>query len=554
MLRQLSIENVAVIERADIEFKDGLNVLTGETGAGKSILIDSINAILGNRTSKEIVRSGEAKAVIWAQFDNISPAALAQLEENGYPCEEGLLIYREITFDGKSICRVNRRPATAAIVREICANLVNIHGQHDNQALLDATRHIEILDSYSETAPKLSQYQSSFEKLVSVKKQLNSVITDDAEKEHRLELLRYQVDEIEKASLVHGEEEELEDFRKKFKNAEKLVDAIAEAASFLDGDDEARGATASIFEAARLLDSITHIDEGYGEISSKLTDAYYALSDISSELADELSSLDYDPRSVDDTEERLDLIYKLKRKYGPDIDSILEHCEKAKAEIQTIEKSDELREQLTSEYKKLFAETSALAQELTALRKEGFDRFSQRILEELRFLNMPGVSLSLECTECPLNKMGHDVIQFFISTNPGEAPKPLSKIASGGELSRIMLAIKNALAEKDDIGTLIFDEIDSGVSGSGAQRIGQKLKEASKTRQIICVTHSAPIAAYSDAHLQISKSVSEQRTYTTVRELSGEERIYELARIISGDNVTDISLSNAKEMLELAHS
>lgn len=552
MLRQLSIENVAVIERADIEFKPGFNVLTGETGAGKSILIDSINAILGNRTSKEIVRSGSDKAVIWAQFDSISDAALRQLNEGGYPYDGSLLLYREVTADGKSICRVNNRPATAAIVREICVNLVNIHGQHDNQALLDPARHINILDNFAELEGAIEQYCSVYSELVKVKRERDSIKTDNDEKERRLELLRYQADEIEKAALRPGEEEELNELKCKIANSSKLLDSVNGALSLLDGADEAAGSNALIFDASRYIDAAASLDPSLEAQSSKLSEIYYSLGDISSELSDYIAAFDFDSSASDATEERLDLIYKLKHKYGDSIEKILEYAESSNAEIASIETSDQRHSELCARYDQLFAKAKDLANELTDARKAAFERFKERIEQELSFLNMPGVTLSLDCREGPLTSVGQDTVQFYISTNVGEAPKPLSKIASGGELSRIMLAIKNALADKDDIATLIFDEIDSGVSGSSAQRIAQKLKQASLTRQIICVTHSAPIAAYADCHLLIEKTVNGARTFTTVTELNGDKRTEEIARIISGDNITEISLSNAKEMLQLA--
>lgn len=552
MLRQLSIENVAVIEKADIEFKKGFNVLTGETGAGKSILIDSINAILGNRTSKEIVRSGTEKAVIWAQFDDISASALSQLEEGGYPYDGSLLLYREVTADGKSICRVNNKPATAAIVREICVNLVNIHGQHDNQALLDPARHINILDNFGELNRRLSEYTEVYSRLIETKRELDSIVTDENEKQRKLELLLYQADEIEKAKLVPGEEEQLEELKKKIHNSSKLVEGLGTAVANLDGGEDTDGAKAAIFEASRALDTISSLDSQIESAASRLNELYYSLNDISSDLNDYLSSLDFDPTAADETEERLDLIYQLKRKYGDGIDAILAYAESAREQISSIETSDVRRKELTVQYNLLLEKARAIADQLTAERKEAFERFRSQIRSELEFLNMPGVNLTLDCQSGQLTRLGQDTIQFFISTNPGEPPKPLSKVASGGELSRIMLAIKNALADKDDIDTLIFDEIDTGVSGSGAQKIAQKLKQASATRQIICVTHSAPIAAYADSHLYISKSVSFDRTFTTVTELAGDERVHELARIISGDNITEISLSNAKEMLFLA--
>lgn len=552
MLRQLSIENVAVIERADIEFQRGLNVLTGETGAGKSILIDSINAILGNRTSREIVRSGAERAVIWAQFDDLSPAVQAQLADGGYPYDGSLLLYREVTADGKSICRVNSRPATAAIVREICTNLVNIHGQHDNQSLLDPTRHIDILDTFGELEKPLAEYNALYRRLVQLKHELDSLTTDDTEKERRLELLRYQADEIDKAQLTDGEEEQLEELRTRIRNSEKLAEAIGGACSLIEGNDDFEGCAASVFDASRMLQAVTQADPALEPAAAKLSEIYYTLGDLSSDLREMLSRLDFDRETADQTEERLDLIYTLKRKYGPTVADILAFADDARRQIGSIETSDERRAELAAEYKSQLTAAREKADRLTELRRAAFGRFCELILDELRFLNMPGVSLALDMQKGPLGRKGQDTLQFLISTNPGEQPKPLSRIASGGELSRIMLAIKNVLADKDEIATLIFDEIDTGVSGSGAQRIGMKLKQASQTRQIICVTHSAQIAAYADNQMLIVKSVHEGRTFTTVKTLTRPERVNELARIVSGDAVTEIALSNADEMLTLA--
>ena len=554
MLRQLSIENVAVIEKADIEFGGGFNVLTGETGAGKSILIDSINAILGNRTSREIVRSGSEKSSIWAQFDNVEGRAAQLLEENGYGCDGTLLVYREITADGKSICRINNRPATAASVREVCSLLVNIHGQHDSQALLSPDQHIYILDSFAELDDERRGYQKVFSRLVEVKKEIDSLNESDKRKESELELLNYQVNEIEKAELREGEEEELNERRKLIKNSERIAQALSAACAALSGNDNGDdpGAVSRVYDASSELSAAAEYSTDIKNLSDRLTELYYGLEENASDIQSLLDGFDFDASEVEQIEERLDLLYHLKQKYGQSIEEILKFQSDAQQRIDSIETSAQRLEQLNNEFSGLLKEAQVKADELTKRRLEAFEVFSGRIRAELDFLNMPGISFTLNCEKGPLGRNGQESLEFYISTNPGEPPKPLARIASGGELSRIMLAIKNALADKDDMPTLIFDEIDTGISGSSAQKVAQKLKQAASTRQIICVTHSAPIAAYSDIHMLIEKNVRDGRTYTTVNRLDSEGETRQLARMISGDNVTEISLKNAQEMLALA--
>lgn len=554
MLRELNIENVAVIEKAVVEFDGGLNVLTGETGAGKSILIDSINAILGNRTTREIVRSGTDKAVIWATFTDISKDMLEHLQEQGYDCDGTLILHREITVDGKSSCRVNGKPATATNVRNICSNLINIHGQHDNQDLLNPDRHIHVLDNFAELGDLLTDYGVQYSRLNKLKSDIEKLSIDEAQKERRIDLLKYQIDEIEQAELIDGEDDELAVKRNMIRNSEKILESLKGAYEILAGDTENDGALAMIFSASGLMNGVGGISDEMDVCAGKLSEAYYGLSDISSELREILDSFDFDAADAEYVEERLDLIYKLKRKYGETITDVLQFLEECKEDLGNIEMSEEMLIKLKAEYEITLSAATELATKISQRRAAAFTVFEERIKDELSYLNMPSVAFVVNREQGPLTRTGFDIVEFYISTNVGEPPKPMSRIASGGELSRIMLAIKNALADKDDIDTLIFDEIDTGVSGTSATRIGQKLKESAKARQTICVTHSAQIAAYADVHLKIEKSVRDGRTYTEIERLDDEARIQELARIISGDNVTETSLRNAAEMLSLANS
>ena len=555
MLRELYIENVAVIEKADVDFSDGFNVLTGETGAGKSIVIDSINAILGNRTSKEIVRSGADKAVIYAVFENVDQKTVERLAVEGYDCDGSLMLWREITTDGKSRCKINGRPSTASTVREICSSLINIHGQHDNQDLLNPERHINILDRFAADDDLLIDFQNSYSRMIDLKTKLSKLNIDDSEKERRLDLLRYQVDEIDKAELDPGEEEGLASTRNLIRNSEKIAELLGQVNAALDGiEGESVGASELLGAAAEAMSALSSISSDFSELSTKLNDAYYSVGDLSNEASEYLSKFVFDKSSLAEIEERLDVIFRLKRKYGDSIEAVLGFCEKARIELESIEKSDETREALESALREAAAEAEKKAAILSAARDRGKKLFVKRIKDEFAFLNMPNSIFEVSQSKSELWSMGCDKIEFLLSANPGEAPKPLSRIASGGELSRIMLAIKSAMAEKDNIPTLIFDEIDSGVSGASAQKVGKKLREVSRSRQTLCVTHSAQIAAFAAVHLFIQKTVSGGRTYTSIKTLGNKERVKELARIISGDNITDTALSNAAEMLLLAEN
>lgn len=552
MLCELTIENIAVIEKATVLFNKGFNVLTGETGAGKSILIDSINAILGNRTSRDIVRSGAEKAVIWASFRDLNEQATQSILEAGYECDGELLLYREISKDGKSTCRINGKPATAAIVRDICGQLINIHGQHDNQNLLDPSKHLGILDTFAEDAPLLWDYKEAYRSLKEVEQQLADLSIDEDEKLRQLDLLRYQVEEIEMAQLEAGEDEELNAQKNKIRHAEKIVEELGSAYEALSGDDEYGGAIDALSNAADSVSAIQGFSEELVPIGDKLSEIYYTAKDLSLEIKELLDDFDFDGNALDEIEERLDLIYRLKKKYGPSIEEILQYGETAAKQLEKMQFADEEIARLENEQKKAYQKASELAGKLTAVRTSAFEALSLRIKDSLTFLNMENVAMGLRAAAGDLASSGRDTMEFYISTNLGEEPKPLSKIASGGELSRIMLAIKNAMADKDEIPTLIYDEIDTGISGSAAGKVGAVLKSTAAGHQVICVTHTGQIAACADTHLYIEKKVQDGRTYTGVRELDLSQRAEEIARMVQGDNVTALSLQNAREMLEIA--
>ena len=551
MLSSLQIENVAVIQKAEVHFKPGLNVLTGETGAGKSILIDSINAILGNRTSKDLVRTGASKAVIRAAFEQVPDAVLNSLEKAGYERSDALMLSREITAEGKSTCRINGMPATASVLRELCGGLININGQHDSVGLLNPARHLGILDDYAQNDAEFQEYYVLYRELVRIKRELDAMITDEAEKQRKIDLLSYQVQEIEDAGLTAGEEQTLESRRKILANASAIRDKIAQSYALLSGDDESSGAVDLLGEASHAIDTAVQLDDALAAASSQLLDLYYNAKDVAADLIGRLDSYDTNDAELDEIEQRLDLIYKLKRKYGDTVEDVIEFGQNAREELERIQSSQERHDHLQAEKRRLYALAREKAETLTQTRLNAFEALNKRISGTLDFLNMPGVRMTLRHTRGPLASHGQDSIEFYISTNPGEAPKPLAKIASGGELSRITLAIKNAMADKDAVPTVIYDEIDSGVSGKAAGRIGEVLRQSAQGHQILCITHTAQIAALADCHLLIQKNVANDRTYTEIHPLDEEGRVEALARLISGDHVTDISRANAREMLGL---
>ena len=550
MLSSLQIENVAVIQKAEVHFEPGLNVLTGETGAGKSILIDSINAILGNRTSKDLVRTGAAKAVIRAAFEQVPPAVLDKLEQSGYERSEALLLSREITAEGKSSCRINGMPATAAVLRELCGGLININGQHDSVGLLNPAHHLDILDDYAQNRTVFQEYYTLYRELVRVKRELDALITDEAEKQRKIDLLQYQVQEIEDAGLTAGEEQTLENRRKVLSNASAIRDRLAQSYALLSGSDDAAGAVDLLGEASNAVDAAAQLDPALTAAAGQLLDLYYNAKDVAADLIGRLDAYDTNDVELDEVEQRLDLLYRLKRKYGSTVEDVIAFGQKAREELDNIQNSQQRHDALQAEKLRLYAKAREKAEVLTQTRLKAFEELNTRISGTLDFLNMPGVRMTLRHTRGPLASHGQDSIEFYISTNPGEAPKPLAKIASGGELSRITLAIKNAMADKDAVPTVIYDEIDSGVSGKAAGRIGEVLRQSAQGHQILCITHTAQIAALADCHLLIQKNVSNERTYTEIHPLDENGRVEALARLISGDHVTELSRANAREMLQ----
>lgn len=550
MLSSLQIENVAVIQKAEVHFEPGLNVLTGETGAGKSILIDSINAILGNRTSKDLVRTGAAKAVIRAAFEQVPPAVLDKLEQSGYERSEALLLSREITAEGKSSCRINGMPATAAVLRELCGGLININGQHDSVGLLNPAHHLGILDDYAQNRTVFQEYYALYRELVRVKRELDALITDEAEKQRKIDLLQYQVQEIEDAGLTAGEEQTLENRRKVLSNASAIRDRLAQSYALLSGSDDAAGAVDLLGETSNAVDAAAQLDPALTAAAGQLLDLYYNAKDVAADLIGRLDAYDTNDAELDEVEQRLDLLYRLKRKYGSTVEDVIAFGQKAREELDSIQHSQQRYDALQAEKLRLYEKARGKAEVLTQTRLKAFEELNTRISGTLDFLNMPGVRMTLRHTRGPLASHGQDSVEFYISTNPGEAPKPLAKIASGGELSRITLAIKNAMADKDAVPTVIYDEIDSGVSGKAAGRIGEVLRQSAQGHQILCITHTAQIAALADCHLLIQKNVSNERTYTEIHPLDENGRVEALARLISGDHVTELSRANAREMLQ----
>ena len=554
MLSSLKIENVAVIEKAQAQFTAGLNVLTGETGAGKSILIDSINAILGNRTSRDLVRTGAAKACIWATFTDLSPRTRALLEEAGYEAEDELLLYREISAEGKGGCRINGMPATAAVLREIGGSLINIHGQHDSQSLTNPARHLALLDTFAQDQAQLEEYQTLYRQLIRVKRQMDALEMDETEKQRRIEVLQFQLQEIEEARLQPGEEEQLQARRRVLSHAQTIAQQLSAAHAALSGDDDAAGAADGLGAACGAMEQAAALDPDLQSLAEKLNEYYYGVRDLAEELAQRLESTDAEPGELDRIEERLDLIYRLRQKYSTDLEGVLAFADKARTELETIQTSQQQLEELAVQKQQLYQQAKQAAEMLTKARLAAFDALQGQLVEAPTFLNMPGIRFVLQHSRGPLALAGQDSVEFYISANAGEDPKPLARIASGGELSRIMLALKSALADKDDIPTVVYAESDTGVSGLAAGRIGEKLRQTSRGRQVLCITHTAQIAALADTHLLIAKQVEGSRTYTEIHPLDEQGRVEVLARIISGDHVTELSLANAREMLQQRRS
>lgn len=555
MLSELYIENLAVIEKATIDFSDKLNVFTGETGAGKSILINGINAILGQRVTKDIVRTGTDKAVISALFTDIGDNVLQVLDELGISAEDGqLFLTREIRSDGGSVARVNSRAVNVSVLKAIGETLVTIHGQHDNQILMAPERHIEILDSYAESEALIEDYHSSFRELQSIAKKINKIKTEQSKKEFRMAELADIVEEINTLNIHEGEDKEIEAELNISKNAVAISEALYMAKQLLSGDDDTDGAVEMTQRASKSVEGYTDIMTEISPIYDRLSSAAIEMEDISEEIGSLLDSLDIDPKRYDYLNQRSDELRRIMKKYGPELDDVLTTLENSQNELDELSGAEQSLDELNKEKERLLAEVSKKAKALSDHRKKAGERFVSQVTEELEFLNMPKVKLVVQQKTGKLTINGMDSIEFLISANLGEEPKPIAKIASGGELSRIMLALKNVIAEKDSIGTLIFDEIDTGVSGRAAQKIGIKLKQISRLRQVLCVTHLAQMAVMADNHLLIEKNIQGDRTVTTVRTLDHEQIKYEIARIMGGENITELMLENAEQYLKDAEN
>lgn len=552
MLSNLQIENIAVIKSASIDFENGFNVMTGETGAGKSIVIDSLNAILGERTSRELIRSGADSASVCAEFQNVGDNVKNELEKLGIEKDDTLIVSRKLTPDGKNVCRINGIPATVSMLKALGVQLVNIHGQLDNQSLLSPETHCSFIDKLAGSGRELNEFKELYSLYIKKENELKSLNTDVNEKNRRLDILNYQIEEIQKADIRLGEKDELTEKLGFLRNAEKVLDLLHTAYAALNGDGEMPGAADVAADAASKLLSAADYSSDFTETANGVNDAAMNLSAYTEELRDKIYSLDYDPNETERAEERLDVIYRLSQKYGDSEEDILAYLENAEKERDALSFSDERAEQLRTETEKAYNEALVAAKKLSEIRIEAGKKFSADVERELAFLDMPSVKFIVNDSVGELYENGIDNIEFLLSANAGEEPKPLSKIASGGELSRIMLAIKCVLSELDDIDTLIFDEIDSGVSGRAALKIAAKMKELSKTHQVICVTHLAQIAAFADEHKLISKEEKDGRTYTCIASLDYNGRKYELARIMGGLTVTQSILNSAEELLSSA--
>ncbi len=547
MLKELYIENLAVIEKADIGFTEGFNVFSGETGAGKSILIGAINAVLGGRTHKDLIRTGTSHAVVSAVFDTIPRSVAERLEENGYPAEGELLIKRDISADGKGQVRINGMPSTAAVLKDIAAGLIDIHGQNDTRILTDNTNQRELIDSRAGIRDKLSEYASVFREFSSLSKRIKQLEAENSEKDERIEKLKAEIDSVEKLRLKKGDEAVISEKLDRARNLEEITNALSGASVGLSGDDGEQGASDIIDTAAKLIDSIKNYVPECEELSSRLRELNVELRDISEDISRLLPDAD-EENDLQLLEEKMSGILWLKRKYSLETDEILDLCEEWKQELSELSECDNTIASLNEQRHKLAEELKERAGEISEIRKNTAGKLTEEITEQLRFLDMPDVRLHFDITQGKITVNGMDNVELMISVNKGEDLKPIAKSASGGELSRIMLAIKSVCAENDDTPTMIFDEIDTGISGRAARKVGKKLSEISAKRQVLCVTHLAQIAALSDNHLLIQKNTDESRTYTTVHSLEHEEKVREVARLISGDS-SEISMQNAEELI-----
>ena len=555
MLSLLHIENIALIQSADIRFEPGFNVLTGETGAGKSIVIDSIGAVLGERTSRELIRTGAKSALVTAVFTQVPP--LPWLEENGFPTgEEELLLQRELQGDGRNVCRIDGKLVTVAQLRELGRQLLNIHGQHDGQQLLDPASHLGYLDQFGGCQPLLESYQEAYRKWHDIRREMDKLQMDEAERSRRVDTLNYQIQELERAQLKAGEDEELSARRTLLRSAGRLMEAVQSAEFALSGDEDRDGACSLIAQAEGEVQGVSSISPELGELSEKLTALRCAADDAADTLRDLSRSFDFSPGELDQVEERLDLLYRLRKKYGPTVEDMLSYLDRCRKELDQIQYADDTLARLEKDLKKAQKEAARRGEVLSQARREAAGALQARVQEELRQLDMPKVRFQTEFTpkggEAGMDETGLDEVQFLMSANLGEALKPIQKVASGGELARIMLALKNVLAEGDQIGTLVFDEVDTGVSGRAAQKVAEKMAQVARGKQVLCVTHLPQIAAMADTHFSVQKGEREGRTYTRLERLDRAQRREELARLIGGASITPSLLESAEELLRQA--
>ena len=555
MLSLLHIENIALIQSADIRFEPGFNVLTGETGAGKSIVIDSIGAVLGERTSRELIRTGAKSALVTAVFTQVPP--LPWLEENGFPTgEEELLLQRELQGDGRNVCRIDGKLVTVAQLRELGRQLLNIHGQHDGQQLLDPASHLGYLDQFGGCQPLLEDYQEAYRKWHDIRREMDKLQMDEAERSRRVDTLNYQIQELERAQLKAGEDEELSARRTLLRSAGKLMEAVQSAEFALSGDEDRDGACSLIAQAEGEVQGVSSISPELSELSEKLTALRCAADDAADTLRDLSRSFDFSPGELDQVEERLDLLYRLRKKYGPTVEDMLSYLDRCRKELDQIQYADDTLARLEKDLKKAQKEAARRGEVLSQARREAAGALQARVQEELRQLDMPKVQFQTEFTpkggEAGMDETGLDEVQFLMSANLGEALKPIQKVASGGELARIMLALKNVLAEGDQIGTLVFDEVDTGVSGRAAQKVAEKMAQVARGKQVLCVTHLPQIAAMADTHFSVQKGERDGRTYTRLERLDRSQRREELARLIGGASITPSLLESAEELLRQA--
>lgn len=548
MLELLHIENIAIIEAADIEFAPGFNALTGETGAGKSIVIDSLSAVLGQRTSRELIRTGADKAFVSAAFSGMAPELTEELGIQ--PEADGtLLLQREIQTDGKNVCRVNGRPVTVGQLRALGARLLNIHGQHDGQQLLDEEQHIVYLDSFGRVESLAITYAEKYKNFTDIRRQIGALQMDEAEKARRVDTLQYQIEELRRAKLTPGEEEELTARRGMLRNAEKFLGAVAGADYALNGDDSGGGALSALRQAQDALSGVRHLDDAFGQLYERLGEAYSEVYDIAATVEDKRGELDVSPGELDRVESRMDLLYRLKKKYGATVEDMLDYQARCEAELAQIEDAGDTLARLEQALSKAEKEARQAAQALSDARKAAAEQLTSQILTELQQLDMGKIRFAVDFAEKPLDSDGMDTVRFLMSANVGEELRPIHKIASGGELARIMLAMKNVLSEQDHVGTMVFDEVDTGVSGRAAQKVAEKMARISRRKQVLCVTHLPQLAAMADTHFSVEKGERDGRTYTEVRRLDREQRRQELARLTGGSHVSQTMLDGAEELL-----